>query len=76
MGGGKNLHAVLMFDEIATEKRIRWDQLTNLFLGVCRQHAYKLCLEFINEDDMVQLFHAIDKQEVHCAAEVRLLVDV
>ncbi|KJA25396.1 hypothetical protein HYPSUDRAFT_53262 [Hypholoma sublateritium FD-334 SS-4] len=69
MGGGKNLHAVLMFDEIATEKRIRWDQLTNMFLGICQQHTYKICLEFINEDDMVQLFHAIDKQEVLCAGE-------
>ena len=27
---------VLMFDELATEKRIRWDPKTNCFLGLCR----------------------------------------
>ncbi|KAF8964489.1 hypothetical protein BDZ97DRAFT_1660101, partial [Flammula alnicola] len=69
LGLAKFLHVVLMFDELATEKRIRWDQLTNFFLGICRQHAHKTSLEFINEDDMVELFRAIDDGEVHCAAE-------
>jgi hypothetical protein len=31
---GTALHTILMFDEIVTEKRIRWDPKTN-FLGVC-----------------------------------------
>lgn len=71
MAPGRNIHAVLMFDELATEKRIRWDPLTNCFLGVCRQHAHYSSTEFINEDDMVELFRAIDDGEIHHAGEVR-----
>ena len=52
----KVLHTVVMFDEIATEKRIRWDPKTNFFLGVCRQHASKTSMEFVNEGDMEELF--------------------
>ncbi|KJA17143.1 hypothetical protein HYPSUDRAFT_70894 [Hypholoma sublateritium FD-334 SS-4] len=69
MAPGKNIHAVLMFNELATEKRIRWDPLTNCFLGVCRQHAHHASTEFINEDDMVELFQAIDDDEIHHAGE-------
>ena len=29
------LHGILMFDELATEKRPRWDDKSNKFLGVC-----------------------------------------
>ena len=32
--GEKVLHTMVMFDELATEKRIRWDPKTNYFLGV------------------------------------------
>lgn len=67
----KLLHTVVMFDELATEKRIRWDQKTNHFLGVCREHAHKTSLEFVNEGDMEELFRAIDNDEVHYAKEVR-----
>lgn len=67
----KLLHTVVMFDELATEKRIRWDQKTNHFLGVCREHAHKTSLEFVNEGDMEELFQAIDNDEVHYAKEVR-----
>jgi hypothetical protein len=65
------LHAVLMFDELATEKRIRWDPKTNFFLGVCRQHANKTSMEFTNEGDMEELFRCLDDGDVHYAAEVR-----
>jgi hypothetical protein len=37
----KFIQTVLMFDEIATEKRIHWDPKTNYFLGLCREHADK-----------------------------------
>jgi hypothetical protein len=69
--GNRAHHAVLMFDEIATEKRIRWDPKTNLFLGVCRQHAEKTSMEFVNEDDVVELYRCLDENVVHYAAEVR-----
>lgn len=70
---GTVLHTVVMFDELATEKRIRWDPKTNLFLGVCRQHAHRTSTEFINEGDLEELFrhlNAVDDDEVHYAAEV------
>ena len=49
-----------MFDEIATEKRIRWDPKTNYFLGLCREHAHNTATEFINEGDLEELFQALD----------------
>lgn len=66
----KVVHTVVMFDEIATEKRIRWDPKTNFFLGVCRQHASKTSMEFINQGDMEELFRCLDDGVVHYAAEV------
>ena len=65
------IHTVLMFDEIATEKRIRWDPKTNYFLGLCREHGHKTATEFINEGDLEELFQALDDGRVHHAGEVR-----
>jgi hypothetical protein len=67
---GGVLHAVVMFDELATEKRIRWDPNTNYFLGVCRQHAHKTSTEFVNEGDLEELYQNLDDGVVHYAAEV------
>jgi hypothetical protein len=67
----KFIQTVLMFDEIATEKRIRWDPKTNYFLGLCREHAHNTATEFVNEDDMEELFQKLDDGEVHHAGEVR-----
>ncbi|KAJ7862813.1 hypothetical protein B0H14DRAFT_3610853 [Mycena olivaceomarginata] len=65
----KPQHAVLMFDEIATERRIRWDPRTNNFLGVCRQHADKASLQFNGEKDLEELFRAKEEGKVHFAGE-------
>lgn len=67
----KVVHHVLMLDEIATEKRLRWDHLTNYFLGVCREHGEKVSLEFNSELDQEELFRALAAGDVHYAAEVR-----
>jgi hypothetical protein len=67
-------HVVLMFDEIATEKRLRWDPKTNYFLGFCREHAHKTSMEFINEGDLEEAFRALDTGEVHYAPEVRKIL--
>jgi len=64
-------HAVLMFDELATEKRLRWDPKTNYFLGFCREHAHNTSIEFINEGDLEEAFQSLDNGEVHYAPEVR-----
>ncbi|KAF8159901.1 hypothetical protein B0H34DRAFT_843620 [Crassisporium funariophilum] len=63
------VHAVLMFDELATEKRIRWDPKTNYFLGLCREHAHWTSTEFVNEGDMEELFRKLDENKVHYAKE-------
>lgn len=70
----KVLHTVVMFDEIATEKRIRWDPKTNFFLGVCRQHASRTSMEFVNQGDMEELFQCLDDGDIHYAGEVRDLL--
>jgi hypothetical protein len=69
----KAVHAVLMFDELALEKRIRWDPKLNCFLGVCREHAHKASMEFINEGDAEELFEKLDNGDIHYATEVRTL---
>ncbi|KAJ7696885.1 hypothetical protein B0H16DRAFT_1903738 [Mycena metata] len=75
----KVVHQIVMFDEIATEKRIRWDPRTNHFLGVCRQHAHHVGLEFNGERDLDELLDALKKKAtadgkldslVHNAGEV------
>ncbi|KAJ7744401.1 hypothetical protein B0H16DRAFT_1322187 [Mycena metata] len=65
----KPKHAVLMFDEIATERRVRWDPRTNSFLGVCREHANKASLQFNSEKDLEELFRAKEEGKVHFAGE-------
>ncbi|KAG6819331.1 hypothetical protein H0H93_012840 [Arthromyces matolae] len=72
LDGQQVVHQVLMFDEIATEKRVRWDHQTNMFLGICREHGSKTSLEFISEHDMEELFCCIDSGEVHEAAEATI----
>jgi hypothetical protein len=44
-----------MFDELAIEKRPRWDDKSNKFLGVCCEHGHATSLEFTSEDDLVIL---------------------
>ncbi|GLB44007.1 hypothetical protein LshimejAT787_1501910 [Lyophyllum shimeji] len=70
LDGQEVVHQVLMLDEIATEKRVRWDHKTNMFLGVCREHGHNTSLEFTTKEDMEELFRCLDEGEVHAAAEV------
>lgn len=70
LGTGTIVHLVGMFDEIATEKRIRWDDLTNHFLGLCREHGWKTSLDFNSVEDLEELFRSLERKEVHYAAEV------
>ncbi|PPQ83076.1 hypothetical protein CVT26_011922 [Gymnopilus dilepis] len=71
-GGGNVYHAVLMFDEIATEKRIRLDRSEKFFLGVCRQHGQRTSLKFSCVEDMEELFRCLDQDEVHYASEATI----
>ncbi|KAJ6538246.1 hypothetical protein B0H10DRAFT_2448843, partial [Mycena sp. CBHHK59/15] len=65
-----------MYDEIATEKRIRWDPKTNNFLGVCRQHGNSVSLQFNNEEDLQELFNAKEENKVHFAGETYIQATV
>ncbi|KAF8056026.1 hypothetical protein FPV67DRAFT_686987 [Lyophyllum atratum] len=70
--GAKVVHQILMLDELATEKRLRWDHLTNRFLGLCREHAKNVSLEFNTEDDLEEVFQTLADGDVHYAAEATI----
>ena len=67
-------HIILMLDEIAVEKRIRWDGKTNQFVGLCREHGKNTNLYFENEKDIDMLFESLEQDVeqggVHYASEV------
>ncbi|KAJ7673392.1 hypothetical protein B0H17DRAFT_1161859 [Mycena rosella] len=62
-------HQVLMLDEIATEKRARYDDRTNMVVGVCRQHGHKLPLELQTESDLSVLCEGLREERAHLAGE-------
>lgn len=65
------IHQVLMLDELAVEKRVRWDDSGNKFQGTCREHNHNIPLEFTSERELDVLCEALEKDEVHLATEVR-----
>lgn len=69
-GPPRIVHRVVMLDEIAVERRARWDDKTNMILGACREHCADVPLEFGTLDDATHFFKALEKQEVHLATEV------
>jgi hypothetical protein len=66
------LHQVLMFDELALEQRPRWNDLTNQFVGTCREHGDKVPLEFNSERELDLFCNAIEDGQIHLASEVQL----
>ena len=66
---GGIVHQVLMFDELAIEQRVRWDDSTNKFLGICREHSHEISLEFTSERELDILCDAIGEKKVHLASE-------
>ncbi|KAF8216255.1 hypothetical protein K438DRAFT_1901897 [Mycena galopus ATCC 62051] len=68
----KPKHAVMMFDELATERRIRWDPRTNNFLGVCREHANKASLQFNSKKDLEELFRAKEEGKIYFTGEATI----
>jgi hypothetical protein len=65
------LHRILMFDELAIEKRPRWDDKSNKFLGVCREHGHATSLEFMSEDDLAMLWNELESGKIHLSHKVR-----
>ncbi|KAI9430083.1 hypothetical protein H4582DRAFT_2064198 [Lactarius indigo] len=66
---GRLVHQVIMLDELAIEQRVRWDDSTNKFLGICREHGHNIPLEFTSERELDILCDAIDDNRVHLACE-------
>lgn len=64
------IHAVLMFDELATEKRLRIDDRTNMFVGLDRKTAPKTSLVFNTENDLNTIVDDLEREEVRLASEV------
>ncbi|THV03775.1 hypothetical protein K435DRAFT_791520 [Dendrothele bispora CBS 962.96] len=64
---------VIMFDEIAVEKRLRWDPKTNHVLGMCREHGTALELNTDEDVDvLVEELHPSDQgtePRIHYASE-------
>jgi hypothetical protein len=71
-GPPKIIHRVLMLDEIAVEKRARWDDKTNMILGGCQEHTKPSYLEFSDLDDATTFFERLDRDEFHLASEVSM----
>ncbi|KAJ7485960.1 hypothetical protein FB451DRAFT_1433109 [Mycena latifolia] len=72
-GPPKIIHRVIMLDEIAVEKRVRWDDKTNMILGACREHSSKVPLEFSDIADAETFFHALDQGTIHLASEATVV---
>lgn len=68
-------HQVFVLDELAIEKRPRWDDRTNMLLGACREHGNKVPLEFISEKELDIFCDALDNGDIHAACEVCIIHD-
>ena len=64
-------HQIVMLDELAVEKRIRWDDSQNKFQGTCHEHNHYIPLDFTSEKELDVLCDAIGENKVHYATEVR-----
>ncbi|KAJ7592440.1 hypothetical protein C8J56DRAFT_1161638 [Mycena floridula] len=65
----ESIHLILMLDEIATEKRLRWDSKTNKFLGICREHGMLVNLEYESEADLDIVVEKLESEDIHYASE-------
>ena len=63
-------HVVIMVDELATEKRPRYNQRRNEIVGLCRAHGHKVSQVFGNLNDLEEIMKAVEDEEVHLASEV------
>lgn len=70
---GVTYHQVIMLDELAIEKRPRWDSSNDKFQGTCQEHNHKISLKFSTDKELTMLCDALDSGEVHLASEVRFL---
>lgn len=68
---GPILHAILMYDEIATEKRPRYDDETNRIVGGSREDGAAASVEYRSAEDLDTYMDDVERGEVRLASEVR-----
>ncbi|KAJ7455119.1 hypothetical protein FB451DRAFT_1049058, partial [Mycena latifolia] len=73
VGPVRIIHRVVMLDEVAVEKRARWDDKTNMILGACREHSHTVPLDFSDLEDAKTFFAALDRKDVHLASEATVV---
>jgi hypothetical protein len=66
------MHQVIILDELADERHIRWDNSTDKFQGSCWEHNHKVLLTFSSEKELDLLCNALQNNEAHLASEVCL----
>lgn len=64
------VHAVFMLDEIACERRPRFDSETNRIVGGGREYGSAASVEFRSEADLETFFDELDRGELRLASEV------
>ncbi|KAJ7174927.1 hypothetical protein C8R46DRAFT_891619, partial [Mycena filopes] len=67
------VHRVVMLDEMAVERRARWDDKTNMILGACREHSGNIPLEFGEMADAELFFKKLQDGNVHLATEATVV---
>lgn len=68
--GTQGFGYILQFDEIACEKRVRYDPGTNLMIGIARESSEDITGEFNSIQDANQLFDDLREGKRHLATEV------
>ncbi|KAJ6541961.1 hypothetical protein B0H10DRAFT_2244898 [Mycena sp. CBHHK59/15] len=71
----KPKHVVLMYDEIATEKRMRWDPKTNNFLGELFNAKEENKVHFAGEATMAALGILSDEKRLYAARPILISGD-
>jgi hypothetical protein len=66
----RTFHQVIMLDELATEKCVRWDNSNDKFQGTCQEHNHRIPLTFTSERELDLLCDALQDGQVHMASEV------
>ncbi|KAF8192027.1 hypothetical protein K438DRAFT_2136827, partial [Mycena galopus ATCC 62051] len=63
------MHGGVLLDEVATERRGRYDDRNNKAIGICRQHSHKLPTELNSEADLEVLCAGLKAGDAHLAGE-------
>ncbi|KAJ7604917.1 hypothetical protein FB45DRAFT_1149799, partial [Roridomyces roridus] len=66
------VHRVIMFDEIAVNKRPRWDDATNMIIGGCREHD-EAPRELNDIADAERFFRQLEQGKIHLASEATVV---